>query len=85
MIVRFGISFVLILAGFRITELPFVSLFLSFPFTLLIASIKILSDAKYINDEQKVGILVGALFSSLFYPIVFKFLSKFYTKESENA
>ncbi len=85
LITRFGVSFILLLAGFRISNLPFASLFLSFPFTLLIASIKILSDAKYINDEQSVGILVGALFSSLFYPIVFKFLSRFYLNENETA
>ncbi len=83
LIARFGISFILLFAGFKITELPIASVFISFPFTLLIASIKILSDTKYITPEQGVVILIGALFTSLFYPIVFKFISRLYVKDED--
>jgi Kef-type K+ transport system membrane component KefB len=80
-VARFGISFILLLAGFRLVELPFVSLFISFPFTLLIASIKILSDIKYITPAQGVAILIGTVFSSLIYPIMFKVFARFYVKD----
>ncbi|MFP3159488.1 MAG: cation:proton antiporter [Hydrogenobaculum sp.] len=81
-VARFGISFILLLAGFRLVELPFVSLFISFPFTLLIASIKILSDIKYITPAQGVAILIGTVFSSLIYPIMFKVFARFYVNEN---
>ncbi len=80
-LVRFGASFVLLLSGFRLIELPIASVFVSFPFTLLVASIKILSDIKYITPNQGTAILTGTLFSSLIYPIVFKFVSRFYKYE----
>ncbi len=75
-LVKFGMSFWLLKVGFKLKELPIIGIFLSFPFTMLIISMRIFQDANISLVAQN-GIIIATILSSFVYPYIFRAIVSF--------